>query len=73
MTSGERMVFAAEFVRVLGPYQPDARREIAQAVRLACAKVEALRLAPGCRTPLGEYTESERAMLEDMLSTGGDR
>lgn len=73
MTSGERAVWAAEFVRVLGPYRPDARREIGEAVRFAHAKVEAMRLARECRTPLGEYSPSERAMLDDMLSNGGDR
>lgn len=72
MTPGERLIWAAEFVRMMGAFRPDARREIGDAVRAACAKVRTLRLAPSCAgyAP-GPFTDEERAMLDDMLTAAG--
>ncbi len=64
MTSGERMVWAAEFVRALSE-EPDAR------VALRRAKVAVVHL-----NALGDRDDvcgTERAMLDDMLSNGADR
>ena len=62
MTSGERMVWAAEFVAMY------PRTDAVRATRRACEAVQALKTA---RT--GDLTADERAMLDDMLSTGADR
>lgn len=63
MTSGERMVFAAEFVRA----RADGIDWSTAAV-MACHAVEALRDARD-----GVVIPDAAAMLQDMLSTGGDR
>lgn len=42
MTSGERMVWAAELVRAMGPYQPDATQQLLRAIRRASELVDAL-------------------------------
>lgn len=69
MTSGERMVFAAEFVRVLAKSE---RRDAAQAAWEAGLAVAALRRA--AQSGDGPSQSSDVvAMLDDMLSNGGDR
>lgn len=63
MTSGERMVWAAEFVRVRADgIDPPL------AAQMASEAVTALRKAH-----LGTQTMDAHAMLLDMLSTGADR
>lgn len=62
MTSGERMVWAAEFVASY------SRTDCVRAARRAHEAVIALRTAKG-----GELSGDESAMLDDMLSTGADR
>lgn len=64
MTSGERMVWAAEFVRRLA----NDERVGAAAFGARCA-VDCVRRAADS-TILDDDT---RAMLDDMLSTGADR
>lgn len=63
LTSGERAVYAAEFVRALEE-ESDPRRAFMRA-RVA---VEHLRAGRDER-----IDDRDRAMLEDMLSTGADR
>lgn len=62
MTSGERMVWAAEFVRQMGPWQPSAGRAVDAAAKRATELVAALRDAAKMRS--GD--EDMRAALEDM-------
>ncbi len=63
MTSGERAVFAAEFVRAMGC----EHGTIESAAFSARVAVECMR-----RSDLALDYDT-RAMLADMLSTGGDR
>jgi len=63
------MVWAAEFVRQMGPYDSGADRPVDRAADRATALVAALRRARG-RVSLHE---DARAAVDDMLSTGGDR
>lgn len=72
MTSGERMIWAAEFARAIGD---DVHPSVA--VRRAATVVRFLR-DPGTNllARFGDdprFIEDARAMLDDMLSTGGDR
>lgn len=63
MTSGERMVWAAAFAQALDAgNRPDA------AAAIAAASVEMLG-----RADVADLKDSARAMVRDMLSTGGDR
>ncbi len=62
LTSGERAVWAAEFIAMF----PRTDRD--RAARRACDAVRALRAVD--RGPLDD---DDREMLEDMLSTGADR
>ena len=64
MTSGERMVYAAEFVRAL---EDEADRP---ARAFARARIAVEHLRAGTDERIGD---DDRAMLADMLSTGGDR
>lgn len=64
MTSGERMVWAAEFVRVMA--MPDG---LLTAVRSATLVVMDLRNLKDSH----QLNIEERVMLDDMLSNGGDR
>lgn len=64
MTSGERMVWAAEFVRRLALGQ----RAAESAYGAACA-VDCLRRAGDA----GTLDDDTRLMLDDMLSMGSDR
>lgn len=67
MTSGERMVFAAEFVRALAD-----RPNHAEAIRSAGLAVAALRRAQQSTAVQSLGAEAVK-MLDDMLSNGGDR
>lgn len=67
MTSGERMVWAAEFVRVMA--MPDGGHRNLSAVRSATSLVMIMR---DLKADPGILPE-ERAMLDDVLSNGGDR
>lgn len=64
MTSGERMVWAAEFVR-----RVSVGERSAEAAWGAATVVTILRRAADART----LDDDSRAMLEDMLGTGRDR
>lgn len=66
MTSGERMVWAAEFVRGRG-FHGDLVRA-AKAARHAVMQLRAM--SAGMRDGLDG---DELALLDDMLSNGGDR
>lgn len=67
MTSGERMVWAAEFVRARA-----AGRPLDEAAESASNAVESLRLARTARIT-GLRDTQAAARLDDMLSNGGDR
>lgn len=67
MTSGERMVWAAEFVRVMA--MPDGGHGRLTAVRSATSLVMIMRDLKADQRMQPE----EHAMLDDMLSNGGDR
>lgn len=72
MTSGERMVWAAEFSRALGDdvHASAAARRAADAVRLL--RDEGTTMV-GRAGDTQEHIMETRAMLADMLSTGDDR
>lgn len=63
MTSGERMVWAAEYVRARG-----AGHSLASSAHLASCAVDELPVAMRKATD-----PMESARVEDMLSSGGDR
>lgn len=67
MTSGERMVWAAEFVRALSQRPTNVRASMVSAY----SAVDYLRNGAAAFLPLDP--DGPRAMLEDMLSNGGDR
>ena len=67
MTSGERMVWAAEFVRMMGPWQTHADRAVDEAAKRATDLVAAMRRA----AKLKSGHEDMVAALEDM--TGAKR
>lgn len=65
MTSGERMIWAAEFVRARA-----AGFGSAEAVGFACTAIHALKVVME-RDP--EISSEDRAMVDDMLGNGADR
>lgn len=67
MTSGERMVFAAAFVKA----EDDGLKPV-EAVRCAAGAVDRLRDVRSESELWEELDGDERAMLEDMLGTGAD-
>ncbi len=67
MTSGERMVWAAEFVRVFSTQSAD------DAALSASGAVWALRNLAGRLDAKIDGAADHRAMLDDMLSNGGNR
>lgn len=65
MTSGERMVFAAAFAHSMAHEEA-----VADACLAATRAVHALRDAAN---PTRLHYDDVRAMLDDMVSNGGDR
>lgn len=70
MTSGERMVFAAAFQQRL---EASASGDAAMAARAACRSVRYLRALGVDGSWRRELDDEARAMVDDMLSNGGDR
>ena len=72
MTSGERAVWAAEFVRAIGDdvHASICARRAGDAVRLLRDQGTMMLARHG---DTQERIVEDRAMLADMLSTGGDR
>ena len=69
MTSGERAVWAAEFVR----WNPKSVREVREAAQRAGDLVSAMRLAGVHASSSVSLSPDTQAMFDDILSTGGDR
>lgn len=64
------MVWAAEFVRAMGPYRPDARHQVQSAIRRAAELVEALRREDEVHLESSEVDNlnaDARVLLGDML------
>lgn len=72
MTSGERAVWAAEFVRAIGDdvHASVCARRASDAVRLLRDEGTTMLARAGDSQ---ERVTEDRAMLADMLSTGADR
>lgn len=67
MTTGERMVWAAEFVRAM------ADGQVANDAALSSSSAVWVLQDLAGRLAAGDGAADHRAMLDDMLSTGGDR
>jgi hypothetical protein len=61
MTSGERMIWAAEFVRMMAPFQKDDESRLRAAIRAASEAVDALHVVDRA-----DLRDGERAKLDDM-------
>lgn len=67
MTQGERMVWAAEFVRWFGPARDND--PLATAARASAAAFTATQLVKALRATLGITLEEDtRAMINEMIS-----